>query len=612
MEAHRNGHSCYRCFKGLELLPVSIRLTIFFGLPCICLAVALGLLFGYNTSLRADLGQMQQMVQLVRIMDKYAHQIEQERGVTSQWYLNNNAYATAKLNQRALTDVERPKLLAFLSVFPLTAFGDNGDLQAAAADLNLQIASWSIFQASVDAGTTTRTQSRLFYIAHLATCWRIMQELATESTDSDITVMLQAYSSIQQQKDIWGQERGSLSPLFDTKVVTATAYRDARDLVTQETLFQRQFDIYAPPAMRTFYSAVSESIFFATFVAARDGVIALFEVPANAATFNVTSAQYYAVATTMIEASSAALHSMGMAIKNSVDLKYDAANKEIILVSVVTSLLLALGILFGFGVAYSIQNPFKRLELSHASMSIELTERNRIAGRAVSSAERLRAQLREAEDHIEQLDVIQEQHVSDVMACGEHMMNMSSDLSVFWAAVTRHAAQCSQQDSSAAAARAASAHATNLINQMKAFAVEKYQTLTVNLERINTNEFLQSVAAMMFPWLKQHNAELTLQLSTATVAVCIEIDPLQFQLAIHRILAYLLEKCRTSEIVLRTSKQSGFLLMQLSAPAAAQVTREDPYELVSAKRIIGVMNGGMELRLSERETAVEISLALIN
>eukprot|EP00698_Gefionella_okellyi_P018168 TRINITY_DN541_c0_g3_i1.p1 TRINITY_DN541_c0_g3~~TRINITY_DN541_c0_g3_i1.p1 ORF type:complete len:597 (-),score=151.69 TRINITY_DN541_c0_g3_i1:40-1830(-) len=393
------------CFKGLERLPLQLRLVVFVGGPLIAALIFAILLLNSSVQTTNSLLDVQTVVQIAIKIDEMTHELQKERGLTSS-YMGDQSGAPALNAQRLLTD---QKVTAFNAVFgPWNpAKYDNMDLLAAYDTVNLQLSVLSLHRASVNALAVTEHVAIEFYTTLIDATLNVVEHAGAETSAVSVQHALGRYVQLLHEKELCGLQRSGLLVLYQAQAITVTQMVAVTTLMAQESLWHQQFFTVSPARTREYYNAaVVTNGGKALFASAREDVLH--------GRFNMTAAEWFALATAHINSLKLVTVHQEEEITSLINSLISDARQATNTVLIILLVVLSVAISFGLAVSFSISRPFQRIALTLASVEVEIGERKKVAERAVASANNLRESLRLLEQKM-QIQVDEKQLQEDTI-----------------------------------------------------------------------------------------------------------------------------------------------------------------------------------------------------
>jgi methyl-accepting chemotaxis protein len=204
--------------------------------------------------LAAEMGRLQGLVSVATRVGELVHELQKERGMSA-GYLGSKGASFAKElpQQREASSARQKELAAVLARFDASHFGAQ---MVERVDAGRQMLDGlEAKRRAVTDMTIPGAEAIGYYSQTIATLLEIPGQLATLSSDQDISSAATAYASLLQAKERAGIERALLSNAFGADRFTPQILiRFLRNAAEQDTWFGI-FKQYASPAHRDFAAA---------------------------------------------------------------------------------------------------------------------------------------------------------------------------------------------------------------------------------------------------------------------------------------------------------------------------------------------------------------------
>ena len=190
-----------------------------------------------------------ELAELAPAISGVVHEMQKERGTNAVYIGSNGAKFHDRLPvQQKDTDAAMATLNQALAEFNAKDFGDGlaAKLDAATTALDELV----LMRNRIDTFSIKVPEMAKYYTGTIAKLLSIVEEMAVISTNAHVTKTITAYTSFLQAKERAGQERAMGGAGFGAGKFNPVIYRRLIELIAEQNVLLKQFDIYASQTQR--------------------------------------------------------------------------------------------------------------------------------------------------------------------------------------------------------------------------------------------------------------------------------------------------------------------------------------------------------------------------
>ena len=184
------------------------------------------------------------------------HELQKERGASA-GYLSSKGkkFKDILAKQRLMTDEKRQALQDFIQSAPLTPH-----LTSIFSDINKELNKLNDVRQQVDTFSITTAKEVAFYTALNAQLLSIIDMMANDSTDPELSISAVTIGSFLQHKERAGIERAVMSNVFSVDSFSSSFLKKFISLLAEQQVYLAKFKAHATPEQLSIYSSnMSES-----------------------------------------------------------------------------------------------------------------------------------------------------------------------------------------------------------------------------------------------------------------------------------------------------------------------------------------------------------------
>lgn len=355
------------------------RLTLKHKLSILTIYLLLGVIFlGGNTVYqkyrdRSELVTLEHFAMLTTKIGAFVHEAQKERGLSGGFLGSRGAsFKPDLISQRALTDKERDELVAFAT--EVNSYIKNESLRRSLfAGIATMLAELDQTRAQIDALDITTSSALGFYTFKLiAPLLDSTIVISHESSQSEITQMLVAYSVFLLNKERAGLERATGNNTLTLGKFGVGMYEQFVSLIAEQSGYIDVFLKFAPEKFVEFYGAISGDSSFADVEAMREAMIK----NSQTGEFGISAPVWFATITKKINILKEMEDFQATEILKEIKNKQSNATNMVILFLILIGTLTLLAVLISHFIITSVLNQTNQLNVGLKSFFGYLDRKN--------------------------------------------------------------------------------------------------------------------------------------------------------------------------------------------------------------------------------------------
>lgn len=358
-------------------MKLSTRIALMFAIALIGLVYFGGQIVLEKQKIAGEMSSVQQLTNLSVKLGNLAHDTQKERGYSSGYIASSGKkFASEIASQRSSTDKSAAELKEFLKKFDASKYGSDfsGALNKAVSDLDgIESKRNGISSLSI-----SPDEAVSYYTNLITDLFAVVAQVASQTTNAEISTSLSSYLNFLQGKEFAGRERATLTNVFTENKFGPGMLQKFSFAVAEQEAYLNMFLTQATPDQESFFSTKIQDVSVNDVAKIRETA---FE-KAGKGNFGIVADQWFDTATRKIELLKEVEDKVASdLITRATEIKGGARNS---LITTILIIIVALGVTIIFAVVStrSITKPVTKATQYISSISDQVA----VASRQVASA----------------------------------------------------------------------------------------------------------------------------------------------------------------------------------------------------------------------------------
>lgn len=233
---------------------IRAKLILMVAIPALALLYFAGSGVIERRAVSKEMVELEALVGVSVKIGALAHELQKERGMSASFLGSNGVKFAAELPvQRNKTDNVLETFQTTLSRFDLSSYSD--ELKKILDAAQSELAQLGGQRAKISDFGMNGTQSSAYYTKTISALLAVPARVSILSSNSEISRMASAYSSLLRAKEHTGIERALLAAAFVANQLTPDSQNRFLTNMSAQDIYTRQFFTYAQDSQKAFYTA---------------------------------------------------------------------------------------------------------------------------------------------------------------------------------------------------------------------------------------------------------------------------------------------------------------------------------------------------------------------
>ena len=233
---------------------IRAKLILMVTIPALALLYFAGTGVLERQAISKEMAELEALVEVSVKIGAVAHEMQKERGMSASFLGSNGVKFAAELPaQRNKTDNVLEGFQSTLSRFDLSSYND--ELKKILDAAQTELGKLNAQRGSISALGMNGTQSSAYYTKTISSLLAVPAQVSIFSSNSEISRMASAYSSLLRAKEHTGIERALLAAAFVADQLTPDSQSRFLTNMSAQDVYAQQFFTYAQDSQKAFYTA---------------------------------------------------------------------------------------------------------------------------------------------------------------------------------------------------------------------------------------------------------------------------------------------------------------------------------------------------------------------
>jgi len=233
---------------------IRAKLILMVAIPALALLYFAGTGVFERQAISKEMAELEALVEVSVRIGAVAHEMQKERGMSASFLGSNGVKFAAELPaQRNKTDNVLEAFQSTVSRFDLSSYND--ELKKILDAAQTELGKLNAQRDSISALGMNGTQSSAYYTKTVSSLLAVPAQVSILSSNSEISRMASAYSSLLRAKEHTGIERALLAAAFVADQLTPDSQSRFLTNMSAQDVYTQQFFTYAQDSQKAFYTA---------------------------------------------------------------------------------------------------------------------------------------------------------------------------------------------------------------------------------------------------------------------------------------------------------------------------------------------------------------------